>query len=1139
MNTITQSCVLLLWMHSLTFGKCQVIKCKVLEPDNRGTRYEPASKLSFLPGASLTVACGDGYWISTPQQTSAVSTCKDDGQWTISPICQAPLQCGQPPYLAGGDTTSSSQFSYQHNERVEYNCQAYYVMEGQNYKTCKNGEWVGQLKCLMKPCPIPEDTPNGNYQIIEGDDLVFRAIIKYFCNPGYQMVSKIDTRTCLGNKWSGHVPTCEPKRCPQPPEQDGITIEGLKDNEEGFLPQNFITFSCNDPGKQLIGRSTVVCGQDGLWEKSFPYCEDISCKVEALDPHLSVDNVSPRNQAVRIGHKIRFRCSDEYALDGFEENECLPNGQWDKLFPTCTKLCQLTHIPATIRLDTYLQGTQARQGQKLTFSCRTRNQVLQGKAEVECLPNGQWSNPFPTCAVKPCPIPEDTPNGNYQIIEGDDLVFGAIIKYFCNPGYQMVSKIDTRTCLGNKWSGHVPTCERVPNLLGGLRCAQPPYLDGGDTTSSSQFSYQHNERVEYICKQYYVMEGRNYKTCENGEWVGQLKCLKPCTVNKELMSRHNIQFKHARDKKIYSEHDDTIEFRCGRRTRHDGILGMRQKCIDGEIELPTCEYKSSFYLLNVPTIAVSKCKVSLPAISGTSYTPAQASLFSPGAKLTVTCGDGYWIETQQQTSAVSTCNDDGQWTIRPICQEVTCSWQEHSSVWWWNRNRGEATLGTTVSYSCRSGYKRTSSSSLLKCTRDGWIPDPPCQEMTCDRSDIQSAKLVSGKQTYTSGEWAHFECKASQDSFDLYCNENGWEGHVPCPEHQCKQLDLSNADIKSNKKDYYSKNEHVQYTCSNDPDRKFTATCDWNGWTGILNCSECLQPEVLHGFVVGPLHDTVYYTCNQGFKLASKGWWGVAQCIDGQWFGLQECVANDNCVEMPVIAHATIKHQIKINGQEDSLQIMCKEGYQPQIDRLMCVKGKWDSDGLAFDSICTFAAGTCNPPPKIENAVIWTPFQRLYLPDSKVTFKCREQYMMEGKDTSTCQNGHWDIEDIKCIPPLQCGLPPYLAGGDTTSSSQSSNQHNERVEYICKQYYVMEGQNYMTCKNGEWVGQLKCLKPCTVNKELMSRHNIQFKYSRGDKIYCEHDDAIEFKCVWRTRHDGILDMRQKCIDGEIELPTCQ
>ncbi|XP_077440774.1 complement factor H-related protein 5-like isoform X1 [Vanacampus margaritifer] len=818
MNTITQSCVLLLWMHSLTFGKCQVIKCKVLEPDNRGTRYEPASKLSFLPGASLTVACGDGYWISTPQQTSAVSTCKDDGQWTISPICQAPLQCGQPPYLAGGDTTSSSQFSYQHNERVEYNCQAYYVMEGQNYKTCKNGEWVGQLKCLkhqckqldlsnaeiisnkkdyyskdehvqytcsndperkftatcdlngwtgilncseclqpevlhgfvvgplhdtvyytcnqgfklaskgwwgvaqcidgqwfglqecvandncvempviahatikhqikingqedslqimckegyqpqidrlmcvkgkwdsnglafdsictfvagtcnpptkienavistpfqrqylpdskltfkcreqymmegkdtstcengqwdiedikcipycskpkhaelimtftdnkekyvngdvveyncinpggksgrsatclngmwsepikceVKPCPIPEDTPNGNYQIIEGDDLVFGAIIKYFCNPGYQMVSKIDTRTCLGNKWSGHVPTCEPKRCPQPPEQDGITIEGLKDNEGGFLPQNFITFSCNDPGKQLIGRSKVVCGQDGLWEKSFPYCEDISCKVEALDPHLSVD-VSPRNQAVRIGNKIRFRCSDEYALVGFEENECLPNGQWDKLFPTCTKLCQLTHIPATIRLDTYLQGTQARQGQKLMFSCHTRNQVLQGKAEVECLPNGQWSDPFPTCAG-------------------------------------------------------------VPNLLGGLRCGQPPYLDGGDTTSSSQFSYQHNERVEYICKQYYVMEGRNYKTCENGEWVGQLKCLKPCTVNKELMSRHNIQFKHSRDKKIYSEHDDTIEFRCVWRRIHDGILSMRQKCIDGEIELPTCE----------------------------------------------------------------------------------------------------------------------------------------------------------------------------------------------------------------------------------------------------------------------------------------------------------------------------------------------------------------------------------------------------------------------------------------------------------------------------------------------------------------------------------------------------------------------
>lgn len=37
--------------------------------------------------------------------------------------------------------------------------------------------------------------------------------------------------------------------------------------------------------------------------------------------------------------------------------------------------------------------------------------------------------------VKPCQLPDDTPNGHYQLTHGDDFVFGSTIKYFCNEGY--------------------------------------------------------------------------------------------------------------------------------------------------------------------------------------------------------------------------------------------------------------------------------------------------------------------------------------------------------------------------------------------------------------------------------------------------------------------------------------------------------------------------------------------------------------------------------------------------------------------------------------------------------------------------------------------------------------------------------
>lgn len=63
----------------------------------------------------------------------------------------APHACGSPPPLEHGDIRETRKFLYNHNERVQYLCQQYYRMEVQPYKTCKNGEWVGEeIKCYSK-----------------------------------------------------------------------------------------------------------------------------------------------------------------------------------------------------------------------------------------------------------------------------------------------------------------------------------------------------------------------------------------------------------------------------------------------------------------------------------------------------------------------------------------------------------------------------------------------------------------------------------------------------------------------------------------------------------------------------------------------------------------------------------------------------------------------------------------------------------------------------------------------------------------------------------------------------------------------------------------------------------------------------
>ncbi|XP_072770810.1 complement factor H-like isoform X2 [Nerophis lumbriciformis] len=1038
--------------------------------------------------------------------------------------------------------------------------------------------------------------------------------------------------------------------------------------------------------------------------------------------------------------------------------------------------------------------------------------------------NGQWESRGTKCQPRPCGHPGEAQFADFHLEQGNDFVFGSQVKYTCHKGYQMVSRINYRRCMLEGWSGILPVCEVI-------HCPAINVEDSVEVIGDAEDANFGNV-LQFSCKKSNeILIGSSEMSCnENGEWSStppkceEIKCPVPVIENGFVFVNPNE----------YKEHD-VLFYQCN--PKYTQAEGRPSQCTKVGLR---AEWSPA------PSCDVVKCKVTLPSIEGTSYESDSKNVFTPGDKIKVTCGQNYWILNSRQTSAVSTCQDNGKWTIRPVCQEVTCGNRRDPSLSYWNVYWGEILkLSTSVEYRCKSGYKHTNGATRLTCTRDGWTPNPPCQEILCDSKNIQNAiNLDSGQHIYRENGRADFVCKSSRGRFTLYCEAHGWSGYIPCAEQQCQRPNLSNAEIVHNEKLFYDQGSQVQYACKNDFDRQFTVTCEFSVWTGIQDCSACLEQDVIHGFAVGrPSKEKLYYTCNEGYKLPTKGWWGEATCIDGLWFGLEQCVDNNKCAEIPMIANAKVQPN-NGNGQDQRLLIICKSGYQTQQDHLLCVKGKWDSKGIALDELCSPIGETCRAPPKVENAVILTSFRREFLSGSKVTFKCRENFMIEGEDTITCQNGEWDTTDIKCTPycskpkyadqtmtldvdkekymngdilqyrcirgekiegvatcvdgkwsePFQCevkpcplpesipngryqlihgddfvfgatiqyfcnegyemvsktdtriclldkwtnhvpicepvhcvappkhegivvkGLPdndegilpdrfltfscdnpgkqlngssllicgkdglwdkpfptcegiackvgaihprlsveqlppgnqtirighklrfhcsddyaldgseeteclptgewkvpfpkcsepcqitgvpnnvrlstqirvrqarkgqkltfsclrrgdtllgknvveclsnglwsdpfptcgapsgcqrpPYLSGGDTKYSTKPTYGHNERVEYTCQNYYTMEGEPYKTCKNGQWTGDMKCLKPCTVNRELMNKHNVRFRYKRDDKLYSAHDDSIEFWCVRGTTHDLVLDMRQKCIDGAIDLPTC-
>ena len=61
-----------------------------------------------------------------------------------------------------------------------------------------------------------------------------------------------------------------------------------------------------------------------------------------------------------------------------------------------------------------------------------------------------------------------------------------------------------------------------------------------------------------------------------------------------------------------------------------------------------------------------------------------------------------------------------------------------------------------------------------------------------------------------------------------------------------------------------------------------------------FSLAACRDLEVDHGFIIDLHNGSLYYTCNEGYKLFTKGWWAEAKCIDGTWSGIQQCIGNSS-----------------------------------------------------------------------------------------------------------------------------------------------------------------------------------------------------------------------------------------------------
>ncbi|XP_054569132.1 complement factor H-related protein 1-like [Eptesicus fuscus] len=158
-------------------------------------------------GDSVQIVCDKGYSLANNQD---VITCAERG-WSTPPTCsriKSTDKCGPPPAIDNGDITTFPLSVYAPGSSVEYQCQAYYELEGNRRITCRDGQWSEPPKCLDSTgkCGPPPVIDNGDITTYQRAVYAPGSSVEYQCQAYYELEGNRRI-TCRDGEWS------EPPKC--------------------------------------------------------------------------------------------------------------------------------------------------------------------------------------------------------------------------------------------------------------------------------------------------------------------------------------------------------------------------------------------------------------------------------------------------------------------------------------------------------------------------------------------------------------------------------------------------------------------------------------------------------------------------------------------------------------------------------------------------------------------------------------------------------------------------------------------------------------------------------------------------------------------------------------------------------------
>uniref|UniRef100_A0A6P5J232 Complement factor H-related protein 1-like n=1 Tax=Phascolarctos cinereus TaxID=38626 RepID=A0A6P5J232_PHACI len=163
----------------------------------------------------------------------------------------------------------------------------------------------------------------------------------------------------------------------------------------------------------------------------------------------------------------------------------------------------------------------------------------------------------------------------------------------------------------------------------------------------------------------------------------------------------------------------------------------------------------------------------------------------------------------------------------------------------------------------------------------------------------------------------------------------------------------------------------------------------------------------------------------------------------------------------------------------------------------------------------------------------------IILNNQSLEFSCAIGYTPIKPSLRTCVDGHTDLPTCISGEVGKCGPSPSINNGDILSFPLAEYAPESRVEYRCQKFYVLQGSQFVMCKNGFWTNERKCLEACIASKEMMKKNNVEFRWVGSEKLYSRTGEEIEFICM-RGFHRASISppFRARCLEGKINYPRC-